>query len=88
VLAEGWKLQVAARPDKTWLFHLKSDPTEQRNVAEQYPDKVRELKALLAQHDAEQMPPAWPAAAELPISIDKTLVEPESPDDEYVYWPN
>ena len=22
------------------------------------------------------------------ISIDKTLAEPESEDDEYVYWPN
>jgi uncharacterized sulfatase len=79
---------VAARPEKTWLFHLESDPTERHNVADQQPGKVRDLKDLLARHDADQVPPAWPAAVEFPISIDKTLLEPESPDDEYVYWPN
>jgi uncharacterized sulfatase len=88
VIAAGWKLQRAERPNKKWLFHLEKDPTEQHNLADRQPDKVRELEALLAAHNAEQQPPAWPAVAELPISIDKTLAEPESPDDDYVYWPN
>jgi uncharacterized sulfatase len=88
VLAGAWKLQVAERPSKTWLFHMRDDPTEQRNLSEQHPDKVRELKALLAAHNAEQVPPAWPAVAEFPVSIDKTLVDAESADDEHVYWPN
>jgi uncharacterized sulfatase len=88
VLAEGWKLQVAARPQKTWLFHLRDDPTEQRNVAAGHPDKVRTLKELLARHNAEQAAPLWPSLVEMPISIDKTLIEAESPEDDYVYWPN
>jgi uncharacterized sulfatase len=88
VRAGGWKMQVAERPAKTWLFHLAEDPTERRNLADERPDEVRRLKALLAAHNAEQVPPAWPALAEFPVSIDKTLAEPESADDEYVYWPN
>jgi len=88
VQADGWKLQVSERPAKTWLFHLAEDPTEQRNLAAERPEKVAELKALLAAHNAQQQPPAWPALGEFPISIDKTLAEPESEDDEYVYWPN
>lgn len=88
VLAGGWKLQVAARPQKTWLFHLNEDPTEQHNLADAEPQNVRLLKQLLAAHNAEQQPPLWPALAEMPVSIDKTLIEPESEDDEYVYWPN
>jgi uncharacterized sulfatase len=43
---------------------------------------------MLAAHNAEQAEPAWPALIEAPISIDKTLIEPEAPTDEYVYWPN
>jgi len=88
VLSDGWKLQVSERPHKAWLFHLEEDPTEQRNLAAARPEKVEELKALLAAHNAQQQPPAWPSLGEFPISIDKTLAEPESPDDEYVYWPN
>jgi len=70
------------------LFDLKGDPTELYNLVEQFPEKVRELKELLAAHNAEQAPPAWPSLAEMPVSIDKTLAKPESADDEYIYWPN
>jgi arylsulfatase A-like enzyme len=88
VLSDGWKLQVALRPDKVWLFNLDKDPTEQTNLAENRPDKVAELTALLAAHNADQAEPLWPANFEAPIAIDKTLDLPDSPDDEYVYWPN
>ena len=88
VLADGWKLQVAQRPDKVWLFNLNEDPAEQANLAVKRPDKVAALKALLAAHNAEQAEPLWPANFEGPIAIDKTLDQPESEDDEYVYWPN
>jgi uncharacterized sulfatase len=87
-IADGWKLQVTARPDKVWLFDMRNDPTEQRNVASKHPDRVNAMQALLAAHNAEQVEPAWPALIEAPISIDKTLNMPDSPDDEYVYWPN
>jgi arylsulfatase A-like enzyme len=88
VLADGWKLQVTERPGKKWLFHLEEDPTERVNLADQHPDKVAELEAQLALHNSSQLAPAWPSLAELPVSIDKTLAEPESPDDEYIDWPN
>jgi uncharacterized sulfatase len=88
VLADGWKLQVALRPDKVWLFNLDEDPTEQVNLADERPDKVAALKTLLAAHNAEQAEPLWPPNFEGPITIDKTLDQPESVDDEYIYWPN
>jgi uncharacterized sulfatase len=88
VQADGWKLQRTARPHRTWLFHLRDDPTEQHDLSAERPDKVEELTALLDAHDAEQAEPLWPALIEAPIPIDKTLRDPPSPGDEYVYWPN
>jgi arylsulfatase A-like enzyme len=87
-VADGWKLQTAERPKKTWLFDLRSDPTEQRNVAEEHPERVQAMLAMLAAHNATQVEPAWPSLIEAPIPIDKTAAEPEAPGDEYVYWPN
>lgn len=88
VIADGWKLQQAERPDKVWLYHLSNDPTEQNNLATQNPAKVAELQALLAQHNNELPPPMWPSVIEMPVTIDKPLGEPDTPDDEYIYWPN
>ena len=88
VLAGGWKLQVAERPKKDWLFHLDEDPTERVDLAAKHPDKVRELKGVLAAHEAEMVRPAWPSLIEGPIDIDHPLGVPERPDDEHVYWEN
>jgi hypothetical protein len=30
----------------------------------------------------------WPSLTENPVNVDKTLAEPDAPDDEYSYWPN
>ena len=87
-IADGWKLQVAERPDKVWLFDMRNDPTEQHDVASEHPDRVNAMQALLVAHNAEQAEPAWPALIEAPIRIDKTLNEPDAAGDEYVYWPN
>jgi arylsulfatase A-like enzyme len=88
-LVDGWKLQLNERPPgRAWLFDLVHDPTEQTNLAVARPDKMAELRRALAAHDAEQAAPAWPAQVEVPVDIDKTLLEPDAPDDEYVYWPN
>ena len=87
-IADGWKLQVTERPDKVWLFDMRNDPTEQHNVASEYPDRVNAMQLMLAAHNQEQVAPAWPALIEAPISIDKTLKGPDAPDDEYIYWPN
>jgi arylsulfatase A-like enzyme len=88
-LVDGWKLQVNERPPgTTWLFDLAHDPTEQTNLADREPERVAALRRALASHNAEQVEPAWPAQIEVPVNIDKSLVEPDAPDDEYVYWPN
>jgi arylsulfatase A-like enzyme len=88
ILAGDWKLQVAGNPKKAWLFNLKHDPTERRNLAGAAPEKMLELGAKLAAIDAEQAPPLWPSLLEAPLAIDHPLDAPESPDDEYVYWAN
>lgn len=88
VMADDWKLQVSERPKKDWLFHLAEDPTEQHNLADTQPEKVAELKALLAAHNAQMVAPAWPSLVEAPVMVDKTLDQPEAEDDEYVYWQN
>ena len=85
---KDWKLQVEGMRDKTWLYHLANDPTEQNNIAESNPEKVAELKQLLAAHNAEQKPSMWKPQVQSPISIDKTRAEKESPDDEYIWWDN
>ncbi|MFI5319382.1 MAG: sulfatase-like hydrolase/transferase [Myxococcota bacterium] len=86
--ADGWKLQLSERPKKTWLFDLSADPTERNNLADARPDRVAELTALLAEHERQMVPPAWPALIEGPIAVDHTLKEPLREGEEYVYWAN
>ena len=88
VIHQGWKLQRTARPARTWLFNLSTDPEERTNLAAAEPARVQELTALLAAHAATQAQPLWPSAAEMPVNIDKPSGVPESAEDEYVYWPN
>ena len=83
-----WKLQVSELPNKQWLFNLAEDPTEQRNLAEERPDKVEELLALIVQHQKNGRPPLYPYVAEMPVAVDKTLADEFLPGDEYIYWPN
>ncbi|MEX2206047.1 MAG: sulfatase-like hydrolase/transferase [Myxococcota bacterium] len=87
VRANGWKLQVSDNPRKAWLFDLGTDPTEQLNLAEQRPEKLAELRALLDEHNAKQAPPLYPAAGQIPVLVDKTLEQGGTVEDEYIYWP-
>ena len=87
VRAHGWKLQVSERPAKEWLYDLSTDPTEKVNLADQHPDKVAVLRALLKAHDAVQSKPLYGGAGEMPVLVDKTLEEPGTAEDEYIYWP-
>jgi uncharacterized sulfatase len=89
VRAGDWKLQVNERPPgTTWLFDLANDPTERTNLAVREPARVAELRRLLDAHDAEQAPSLWPSVGEIPVSVDRTLDEAESAQDEFIYWPN
>jgi arylsulfatase A-like enzyme len=87
VLKDGWKLQTAERPRKDWLFNLAADPTEQTNLAAANPAKVSELKAALAAHRKDSRGPLYPAAGEMPVTIDKTLEQKATKSDEFIYWP-
>ena len=88
VLHDGWKLIRADRPNRRWLFNLAEDPTEQVDLARRFPQRVGELEALLAAHNAQQARPLWPSVIDGPQLIDKTGAEPYKPGDEYIYWPN
>jgi len=88
VLSDGWKLIRAEMPVDPWLFHLSLDPTEQNDVSNEYPEKVKELEALLAVHNAEQATPMWPSIINSPQFIDKHSGQIYEPGDEYIYWPN
>ncbi|MDP3116372.1 MAG: sulfatase-like hydrolase/transferase, partial [Phenylobacterium sp.] len=87
VLHKGWKLQTSDRPKKDWLYNLVADPTEQTNLAEANPQKVAELKALLAAHQAAGRGALFPNVGSVPVTVDKTLEEPATKADEFVYWP-
>jgi arylsulfatase A-like enzyme len=87
-LVDGWKLNVSDPPGRVWLFDTNTDPTEQRDLSRERPEKLAELQAALAAHQAEQVPSAWPSQGSFAINIDKDLSLPDAPDDEYVYWSN
>lgn len=87
-LVNGWKLNVSDPPGRSWLFDMRADPTEQRDLSATRPDKLAELRQALARHNAAQAAPAWPSQASVPINIDKDLSQPDAPDDQYIYWSN
>jgi uncharacterized sulfatase len=91
VLHGDWKLQVNDRPTdgmQKWLYNLAEDPTEQNNLAASHPDKLKELSALLAAHQASSRGPLYPSIVQMPVMVDKTLAEKFVDGDEYVYTPN
>jgi len=88
VRSGDWKLQETTNPEETWLFNLAVDPSEQQNVADQYPDKAAELRALMDAHFATARPPLYPYSIEGPVAIDYPLGRPAPAGAEYVYWPN
>ncbi len=85
---EGWKLIVAERPKKQWLFNLVDDPNEKTDLAAQQPERLARLQALLDAHHAGMPPPLWPSFIEIPVMIDKPLDQKPLPGDEYTYWIN
>jgi arylsulfatase A-like enzyme len=65
----GWKLVRASGsatpygdvPDKPMLFNLLEDIGEQKDLAAEHPDKVRELQAAWDRWNGELPRPRWPA---------------------------
>jgi arylsulfatase A-like enzyme len=55
-----WKLvKTATLPGKVELFDLSKDPGEKTNLAEQFPDVVRDLEARLTAYAREQKTSEW-----------------------------
>ena len=77
-----------ARQDRRWLYQLETDPTEQRNVAEANPERVRELQDRLDAFNREVGPRRFPVLVENPVPIDRTRADPHRPGEEFAYWPN
>lgn len=88
VRAGDWKLQIDKLQNKTWLFDLVSDPTEQNNLADVRSDKLEELNSLLEAHHADSVGPIYPYAIQSPILVDKTVNELATEEDEFIIWPN
>ena len=88
LIKEGWKLQVDEAQQKTWLFDLNTDPTEQHNLVDTELEKLAELSALRNELLAEQSAPIWRGALKSPVSIDKHLNEVFTTGDEHAYWTN
>jgi uncharacterized sulfatase len=88
VQQDGWKLIVAGKPSKQWLFNLNADPTEKNNLAAAEPAMLAKLQAQLAAHHAPMPAPRWESFIEMPVTIDKTLDQPYREGDEYTYWSN
>ena len=56
----NWKLvKVALLPGKTELFDLSKDPGEKTNVADQFPEVVKDLEARLIAYAKEQTTSLW-----------------------------
>lgn len=89
VVRDGdWKLQITDRPNKAWLHDLATDPTEQINRAAEEPARLAAMRVALENFDRSQVPPMWRSLGAGYIPIDKTLADPQAPDDEYVYFSN
>lgn len=88
VRAGDWKLQLNGRPGEAWLYNLADDPTEQHDLAAENPQKVAELRALLAEHQNGRRPLLWPSEIGSFTMIDKSLEREFVEGDDFIYWPN
>jgi arylsulfatase A-like enzyme len=88
ILSGGWKMHRSDKPQKTRLYHVAQDPSEQNDVSADNPAKIAELSALLAAHNAQQAEAKWPSNTLIPIWIDKTPADKVTLEDDYILWPN
>jgi uncharacterized sulfatase len=87
VRAGDWKFQVDQSQDKSWLFNLTDDPTEQVNLVDQEPEVAARLMRLLNEHHRDRKL-LYPSTTLMPAMIDKTLADRYEEGDELVFWPN
>lgn len=53
VTTEEWSLLYSTQPGESWLYHLPSDPKQEKNVINKHPEVAKELHQLLVKfmHD-------------------------------------
>ncbi|MBT4266467.1 MAG: sulfatase-like hydrolase/transferase [Deltaproteobacteria bacterium] len=84
LLAGDWKLQVIEKSHQQWLFNLAQDPSERVNLAKTHPEKLNELKSVLADFNQnERAKPLWPMLLET-----KKEIDPWDGTDELYLWAN
>jgi len=87
VRAGDWKFQIDQKQNKSWLFNLAVDPTEQTNLIDREPGHAKRLLALLENHHKGRKL-LYPSSTLMPVMIDKTLAETYEEGDEIIYWAN
>ncbi len=88
VQQDGWKLQTQEQDGRTWLFNLRTDPTEQSNLSESHPEELEMLRAALYKLDEQMVDPLWPALVEVPIAVDYTINNLPTTEYETILWSN
>ena len=89
VIKGNWKLQVDDYSQKQWLYNLATDPTEQIELSNQFPDKVDELLSLINQHVDGAKESIYKPPLLANVKVDRTLKEviEEGPvEDEESVW--
>ena len=87
VRAGDWKFQIDQSQDRSWLFNLADDPTEQVNLVDRNPEMAARLFDLLERHH-EGRNLLYPSTTLMPAMIDKTLADQYEEGDELIFWPN
>jgi arylsulfatase A-like enzyme len=74
-----WKLvKIALLPGQTELFDLSNDPREERNVAEAFPEVVRDLEVRLSAYARQMKPSEWIKAQPAFLGAQgKTMFDPD-----------
>lgn len=88
VRAGDWKLQVTKRPEKTRLYNLAVDPTEQHDLSASEPQRVAHLRAMIDAQNKGMAKPIWPGLVEAPVRIDVPQNAPWRDGQDYIYWTN
>ena len=88
ITQDGWKLQLQEQNNKTWLYNLNEDPTEQKNLSELNPEHLKTMTTLLYELDGQMAAPLWPTLIETPIAIDFTIDKIPDTEHETIIWSN
>lgn len=91
VRMDRYKLVVSApqgHAPKEWLFDLDADPSEQRDLALEMPEKLDELRAALQEWSEQQAEPLWDSQFAAAVNVDRDLSQPDQPQDTFAYWSN